>query len=163
MKLNVVEELSAKGFRGARELFQAFPRLGVSELAERLDGIAPIVVLHEYLHECEDIGEFRDAAMDLFVREFKVVFPNGFSNGANNESLLIMLANWSSDLWAIDLGPKYEKDIDAVIDEIRSMEFPEVWRPESPNDRILEEAFRNGWPCRKPEQGEDTNPPPLRS
>jgi len=145
MNLDVQAEVSKAGFDTVADYFDHNPGITLRELATRLSGIAPIILLHAFFAEARRKGNVRAAMMDTFVRTFNAQFPFGWSWRIGSEQWLVMLADWSSEVLTSGQAFDYEQKVNRVIDVCREVKIPEGWKPASIQDAFVKELFQRAW------------------
>jgi hypothetical protein len=92
-------------------------------------------------------GRVQDAAKDSLIRNLVEELPNGWGVGDNAKwKSILALSSWSSELEVTGGFVELSKILNAISDAIRTLPPPIGWLPKSPDDPILDAAFRKYWP-----------------
>lgn len=131
----------------ALEFLSANPGLSKLELAKLLNrGASAIGLTMAIYTEAVQKGVVRKTAQDMLLREIVAEFPDGWASTGNVHPA-IKIGTWDRTIRSYvphaSMG-KYAYDIiqHLAIDHPP----PEGWKPELPNDPLIDELFDRYWP-----------------
>lgn len=136
----IVDRVRDVGFRSATEWIDAHPLRSLEDLANEL-GPEDVAADQLELTLREEAGHDPIAlarlARSLLVRTILSKMPTGW--GDHDQSVLVAAS------WAGCLGDEYDAAMERVLNKLDEL-APFGWRPTTPDDPILLEAFRD-WPA----------------
>jgi hypothetical protein len=113
-------------------------------LREQAGCLLPLMQLHLlHLRQAHANRETRDIAIDTLIRSLRQYLARGWNNGKKTrERRIDARTDW---VLPHDAGREMDARADHVWQEIERLSPPDDWCPASPEDPILQEAFRRGW------------------
>lgn len=137
----ILSRIRSSGFTTATAFLAHYPADSYISAAARLgDDVAALQLEWLQFDEANSEIEIRQAAMDSLVRELNYQLPMGWRHGAKDD---FETASAYAD-WVVRIEQKQsdlKKKAKGVWESLEKLNPPVGWRPQSPNDRLISDAF----------------------
>ncbi|MBS0261518.1 MAG: hypothetical protein JSS02_06130 [Planctomycetes bacterium] len=131
------------GFADLTQLLDSMPAAPYSEVAHHLGKFAPIQIVAVQFKEARLANRVRDAAKDSLSRNLNEQLPGGWGSGNNADfKQASALANWFSELTVTGECGIFK---DVANEILEHFDAPFGWKPNGPNDPVIEKAFNQWW------------------
>lgn len=99
-----------------------------------------------HMEEARKFGAVRAAAADSLVRGINDLLPHGWGVGINFQfKKASTWADWITELGLHIRGDVVEEQAKRVWDYLCALPPPTGWKPASPEDPLIREAFDRAW------------------
>jgi hypothetical protein len=131
----------------ALEFLAANPGVSMTDLAKRLNrGASPIGILMAAYDQARVRGVVRDIAKDLLIRDLLANYTNGWTP-AGDVHPFVMIGGWYSEVGAYSRSANYGRYAERIVRSLAIDHPPqEGWKPDYPNDPLIDHLFNLYWP-----------------
>lgn len=135
----IYQRVHERGFESVTAFAETKPTATLLELAAELgEGVAAIQLEGVLYSEAEKSGTFDKFARGLLARCIREWIPTGWTSGDQFETQRVdAFVDWS----VIVSSHIDESRVDAIWEALKTINIPEGWLPEGPDDPILARAF----------------------
>lgn len=135
----IYDRVRARGFQLITDFADARPRASYRELTKELgDGVAVVQLETLLRDEAKKFGRSERFARSSLVRLLREHCADGWDSGDN----FTFRAARAFASWVSTLGVGYESAADRTWDLLKARRPPKGWCPDSPDDPLLKDVFR---------------------